>query len=78
MRIILAEDELITRKATAAILEKDGHEVQAYEDGAAALVVAIAGPSRFVVAGEDLEAAARGWRLGRVADGYAWIGAPAE
>ncbi|MDF9717221.1 SseB family protein [Nocardioides sp. ChNu-153] len=50
----------------------------AIQDGAAALVVDIAGPSRFVVAGEDLEAAARGWRLGRVADGYAWIGAPAE
>ncbi|WP_028471568.1 SseB family protein [Nocardioides alkalitolerans] len=50
----------------------------ALQDGAAALVVDIAGPVRFVVAGDDLDALARGWRLARVGDGWAWIGAGAE
>lgn len=50
----------------------------AVQDGADALVVDLAGPVRFVVSGDDLQALARGWRLGRVADGLAWIGAPEE
>ncbi|MDT9594669.1 SseB family protein [Nocardioides zeae] len=50
----------------------------AVQEGAAALVVDIAGPVRFVVSGDDLAGLARGWRLSRVGDGYAWIGAEAE
>lgn len=45
----------------------------ALQDGAAALVVDIAGPTRFVVEGEDLEGLARGWALVRVGGGTAWI-----
>jgi hypothetical protein len=45
----------------------------ALQDGAAALVVDIAGPTRFVVEGEDLEGLARGWALVRVGSGTAWI-----
>lgn len=45
----------------------------ALQDGAAALVVDIAGPSRLVIEGEDLEGLARGWVLVRVGDGTAWI-----
>jgi hypothetical protein len=48
----------------------------ALQDGAAAVVVDIAGPATFVVQGEDLEAAARGYTLGRVGESSAWI-APA-
>ena len=43
------------------------------QDGAAALVVDIAGPTRFVVEGEDLEGLAAGWTLARVGAGTAWI-----
>lgn len=50
----------------------------AVQDGAAALVVDIAGPVRFVVSGDDLDALARGWRLARMGEGYAWIGAEPE
>lgn len=50
----------------------------AVQDGAAAIVLDLAGPVRFVVSGDDLEALARGWRLGRVGDALAWIGAPEE
>jgi len=50
----------------------------ALQDGAAAIVVDIAGPVRFVVPGEDLGALARGWELRRVAGGHAWIGVEAE
>ena len=49
MRIILAEDELLTRKTTAAMLEKDGHEVQAFEDGEAALAAFDDNPTSIVV-----------------------------
>lgn len=45
----------------------------ALQDGAAALVVDLAGPVRFVVQGDDLEGLARGWTLARVAGGSAWI-----
>jgi hypothetical protein len=45
----------------------------AVQDGAAALVVDIAGPTRFVVEGEDLEGLARGWTLARVGERTAWI-----
>lgn len=45
----------------------------ALHDGAEALVVDIAGPTRFVVEGEDLRGLAEGWSLARVAGGMAWI-----
>ena len=45
----------------------------ALQDGAAALVVDVAGPATVVVEGEDLEALARGWRLALVGDRPAWI-----
>ena len=35
----------------------------ALQDGAAAIVVDMAGPATFVVEGEDLEGLARGWTL---------------
>jgi hypothetical protein len=43
------------------------------QDGAAALVVDVAGPVRFVVEGEDLERIAAGWSLARVGEQVAWI-----
>lgn len=49
----------------------------AIQDGAAALVVDVAGPATFVVEGDDLTRAAAGWRLARVGERPAWIG-PAE
>jgi len=45
----------------------------ALQDGAAALVVDLAGPVRFVVEGEDLRGLAEGWTLARVPGGAAWI-----
>jgi SseB protein N-terminal domain len=45
----------------------------ALQDGAAALVVDVAGPVRFVVEGEDLERLAGGWTLVRVGEQVAWI-----
>lgn len=45
----------------------------ALQDGAAALLVDVAGPVRFVVEGDDLEGLARGWTLARVGSGTAWI-----
>lgn len=45
----------------------------ALQDGAAALVLDIAGPVRLVVQGEDLRALAEGWTLARVPGGTAWI-----
>ena len=45
----------------------------ALQDGAAALVLDIAGPVRLVVEGEDLRALAEGWSLARVGEGIAWI-----
>lgn len=46
----------------------------ALQDDAAALVVDVAGPSTFVVEGEDLRGLAAGWTLGRVGERTAWIG----
>lgn len=45
----------------------------AVQDGAAALVVDLAGPVRFVVEGDDLHGLAEGWTLARVSGGAAWI-----
>jgi hypothetical protein len=44
----------------------------ARQDGADALLVDLAGPTRFVVEGEDLEALAAGLTLVRVNDRYGW------
>ncbi len=43
------------------------------QEGAAALLVDVAGPARLVVEGIDLEGLARGWRLARVGDQVAWV-----
>ncbi len=45
----------------------------ALQEGADALVVDVAGPVRFALAGEDLRAVAAGWRLTRVGEQAAWI-----
>lgn len=45
----------------------------ALQDGAAALVLDVAGPVRFVVEGRDLEGLAGGWTLARVGERTAWI-----
>ena len=45
----------------------------ALQDGAAAIVVDVAGPAAFVVEGEDLEGLARGWTLARVGGRSAWV-----
>lgn len=50
----------------------------ALQDGAAALVVDIAGPATYVVEGEDLTALASGWQLARVGEQTAWIRPAAE
>ncbi|WP_028658601.1 SseB family protein [Nocardioides insulae] len=50
----------------------------AIQEGAAALVVDLAGPVRFVVEGADLEALARGWRLVFVDGAPAWVADPAD
>jgi type III secretion system (T3SS) SseB-like protein len=44
------------------------------QDGAAALLVDVAGPVMFVVEGEDLEALAEGWTLAEVRTGaWGWV-----
>lgn len=45
----------------------------AVQDDAAALVVDVAGPTTFVVEGEDLRGLAAGWTLTRVGERPAWI-----
>jgi hypothetical protein len=45
----------------------------ALQEGAAALLIDVAGPVRLVVEGEDLEGIARGWTLARVGAGAGWI-----
>ncbi|WP_101524323.1 SseB family protein [Nocardioides houyundeii] len=49
----------------------------AVQEGAAALVIDVAGPSQFVLEGEDLAAFAAGWTLTRVGDDLGWL-RPAE
>ncbi|MCW2843151.1 MAG: hypothetical protein JWN22_1067 [Nocardioides sp.] len=46
----------------------------AVQDGAAALVVDVAGPTSVVIEGEDLAGLAAGWTLARVGERTAWIG----
>ena len=50
----------------------------ALQEGAAALVLDVAGPTTVVVEGEDLQAVALGWRLTRIGDGLGWIRPPEE
>jgi hypothetical protein len=45
----------------------------ALQDGAAAMVIDVAGPGTVVVQGEDLRALAEGWTLTRVGGRSAWI-----
>ena len=45
----------------------------ALQDGAAAIVVDVAGPAAFVVEGQDLEGLALGWTLARVGGRSAWV-----
>jgi len=47
----------------------------ARHDGAAALLVDVAGPVLFVVEGDDLAALADGWRLTRLEERWAWVAA---
>lgn len=50
----------------------------ALQDGAAALVVDVAGPTTVVVEGPDLQGLASGWRLAVVGERAAWIRPDAE
>jgi hypothetical protein len=47
----------------------------AVQEGAAALLIDVAGPTPYVVEGELLEGLARGWTLAPTADGPAWFDA---
>ena len=47
--------------------------LSALQEGAAALVVDVAGPTAYVVEGELLEGLARGWTLARTGQGFAWV-----
>lgn len=48
----------------------------ALQEGAAALVLDVAGPTTYAVEGEVLHALARGWTLARTQEGHAWVGPP--
>jgi hypothetical protein len=54
----------------------------AVQEGAAALLVDLAGPASYVVQGDDLTRLAAGWRLVAIGehpgDGYGWIGSAPE
>ena len=45
----------------------------AQQEGAAALVLDVAGPTTYVVEGELLEGLARGWTLAHTTEGLAWV-----
>lgn len=45
----------------------------AVQEGAAALVIDVAGPTTYAVEGEALDALARGWTLAALEDGFAWV-----
>lgn len=49
----------------------------ALHDGAAALLVDLAGPTTFIVEGENLQGLAKGWEVARLGDDAVWM-APAE
>lgn len=45
----------------------------ALQEGAAALVIDVAGPTRVVIEGDDLQGLAEGWTLARVGGRPAWV-----
>jgi hypothetical protein len=45
----------------------------ALDEGAAALVIDLAGPTTYAVEGRLLEGLARGWALTRTEEGWAWV-----
>lgn len=45
----------------------------AAQDGAEALVIDVAGPTRFVIEGDDLTAVAENWTLAQMGERTAWI-----
>ena len=45
----------------------------AVQEGAAALLVDVAGPVRLVVQGDDLAGLAAGWTLGRLGEQSVWV-----
>lgn len=59
-------------------VQASGAAQAALQEGAAALVVDVAGPVTFVIEGDDLLGVASGWTLTRVGGRSAWIGRPAE
>jgi hypothetical protein len=52
--------------------------LSAVQEGAAALLVDVAGPVAVAVEGEDLSALAAGWRLARLGDEVGWVEPPAS
>jgi len=50
----------------------------AAQEGADALVIDVAGPTTFVIEGDDLTAVAAGWTLARMGERTAWIRPTAE
>jgi len=50
----------------------------AAQEGAEALLIDVAGPTSFVIEGDDLAAVAAGWTLAKVGDRTGWIRPPAE
>jgi hypothetical protein len=50
----------------------------ATQDGAEALMIDVAGPTSFVIEGDDLTAVAAGWTLARVGERTGWIRPPTE
>ena len=50
----------------------------AVEEGAAALVLDVAGPTTYAVEGELLDGLARGWTLARTEGGLVWLGPSSE
>ena len=50
----------------------------AAQDGAQALLIDVAGPTSFVIEGDDLSAVAAGWTLAKVGERTAWIRPPTE
>jgi hypothetical protein len=48
----------------------------ALQEGAAALLIDVAGPVTVAVEGDDLSALAAGWRLARVGDRKGWVAPP--
>jgi len=71
-------DTLRTWQADARPVPVAAHlaAATALQEGAAALVLDLAGPTRFVVEGDDLHRLAAGWRPVRLEDGqWAWLGA---